>query len=230
MCRPSASAEWDRARRAFTLVELLVVVAIIALLVSLLMPSLRQARELARRATCLSNLHQIGLAGLGYKAANHCYPAENPGVMGLAAPVEAWPQKFLPRAKSPDLFWCPSSPDWMRWDGKGFPQSYGSTPFSYGLLVWGPGDNAYLGWWVRSTSAMPGRTDKEIARPEDAGKIADGAVLSGAGLSRQNQQPGVLSPLGRIFGNGLVGKFVVEIVQVHFSGHVRVICERPASG
>lgn len=149
------------------------VVAIIALLVSLLMPAVQRGVKLARRGICLSNLHQMGLAGHGYKAAHHCFPAENPGVMGLPAPLEAWPQKFLAYAKSPDLFWCPSSPEWMRWDGEPFPQRYGATPFSYGLLVWGPADSAYLGWWVRSNSAMPGRTDKEIARPSDFYWLSD---------------------------------------------------------
>lgn len=48
-----------RQRKAFTLIELLVVVAIIALLVAILVPSIIQARELANRAVCQSNLHQI---------------------------------------------------------------------------------------------------------------------------------------------------------------------------
>ncbi len=50
-----------RERRSFTLIELLIVVAIIALLLALLLPSLRQAREIAKTTTCLSNLRQIGI-------------------------------------------------------------------------------------------------------------------------------------------------------------------------
>ena len=55
---------------AFTLIELLVVVSIIALLVSILLPTLGRAREQARRAVCLSNLRQLALAELIYAYGN----------------------------------------------------------------------------------------------------------------------------------------------------------------
>jgi prepilin-type N-terminal cleavage/methylation domain-containing protein len=53
-------------QRAFTLVELLVVIAIIAVLIGLLLPAVQAARESARRSACLSNLRQLGLGTLGY--------------------------------------------------------------------------------------------------------------------------------------------------------------------
>ncbi|MBI1373027.1 MAG: prepilin-type N-terminal cleavage/methylation domain-containing protein [Phycisphaera sp.] len=56
--------------RGFTLVELLVVVAIIALLISILLPSMVHARESAKRTVCASNLHQISVAATMYTNEN----------------------------------------------------------------------------------------------------------------------------------------------------------------
>jgi len=63
-----------RRRSGFTLIELLVVIAIIAVLIALLLPAVQAAREAARRAQCVNNLKQIGLAMHNYHSSTNSFP------------------------------------------------------------------------------------------------------------------------------------------------------------
>jgi prepilin-type N-terminal cleavage/methylation domain-containing protein len=62
-------------RCGFTLVELLVVMAILGVLIGLLIPAVQAAREAARRSQCANNLRQLGTASQSFHAARNCFPA-----------------------------------------------------------------------------------------------------------------------------------------------------------
>lgn len=93
----------EQRRSAFTLVELLAVIAIIGILVALLLPAVQAAREAARRISCANNLRQIGLAMHNYANTYGGY-LPNAGWTGIGYPNDYSPlAKLLPFAEQANL-------------------------------------------------------------------------------------------------------------------------------
>lgn len=138
--------------RAFTLIELLVVIGVIAMLTSILLPSLRSARDEAKRVACSANLRQIGVGIWNYwTAENGCVPnvidpMTNGGAMtmhgpalGFGSPTATdadidpfdrvrWPMSMVNTlmpthlGHAPKLFVCPSAVN--GWPRQGPPYRY----------------------------------------------------------------------------------------------------------
>jgi prepilin-type N-terminal cleavage/methylation domain-containing protein/prepilin-type processing-associated H-X9-DG protein len=103
-------------KKGFTLIELLVVIAIIAILAAILFPVFARARENARRASCLSNLKQMGVGIMMYtQDYDEMYPDSVTTEM-------SWMYAIQPYVKSYNVFACPSSD-----------QGYGGSAASYGF-------------------------------------------------------------------------------------------------
>ena len=99
-------------RRAFTLVELLVVISIIGILIGLLLPAVNMAREAGRKAQCSNNLKQLGYGCLQHETAQGYYPSGGWGYQWVGDPnlgygnrqPGSWIFSILPNLDQTPLF------------------------------------------------------------------------------------------------------------------------------
>lgn len=153
------------ARGGFTLVEILVVIAIISILAALLFPSLKAARNLARRTTCMSNLRQLGIALA-------TYGMEHDGKLPPNT-VEMYPQietdfgtmpfqtaLFGPSSSARDILYCPSQPIYTRQYCKA------NAPFVFDYLYFGGfPDDGYVQVWSGNGSATTRNMPQTLSDP-----------------------------------------------------------------
>ena len=166
--------------RGFTLIELLVVIAIIAILAAMLLPALQQARESARRASCTSNLNQLGKALKLYSAA---YNDKYPGALGQAGAdgdviKDSRGAGGLELLRSNDfladygVYICPST---VTSAGKG------TDALTYGANATDTATNAtyaFVGGMIDGDSTIWGRADSAVA--------ADYTGSEGVGINNDN--------------------------------------------
>jgi len=153
---------------AFTLVELLVVISIIALLISMLLPALAKARATAQQVVCASNEHEMGVAMQEYlQTWQGFYPGnEVTGGTGPANDFCVWVPRLMTMMGQggAKLFYCPARPLDMKylaylWPNGGFPPA----GYAKGTILMGFGYKKgqqvlYLGGAWPATSDSLGRT------------------------------------------------------------------------
>ena len=141
----------NAANRAFTLIELLIVIAIIGLLAAILFPVFGRVRENARRSSCQSNLKQIGLGIIQY---SQDYDEMQPRTIFGSSGGSNWPTNYkwmdavYSYVKSTQIFRCPSEPSTTN-VYKFAGDMPGTTSFFFGSYIY---NNAYWGYGGLSPS------------------------------------------------------------------------------
>ena len=160
--KPTNNAD-SRSGRGFTLVELLLVIAVIAVLAALLLPALARAKASAKSAACKSNLRQLGIALTMYVSDYQKYPGpimpEDGGPLEPVGPREGWSgplNAYLPGEGWPNpnvlldggdtrahrqqcVFTCPAVPRQWQWALPGRPNGGWAYVSSYGYNIKGTG-------------------------------------------------------------------------------------------
>jgi prepilin-type processing-associated H-X9-DG protein/prepilin-type N-terminal cleavage/methylation domain-containing protein len=162
----------------FTLVELLVVVAIISILVALLFPTLSSARRKAETIVCAANLRSIGQAMTMYTQRYGYYPcwavSDSPKVYAI------WPVRIRPfTGGDQSVFYCPAQDDRCRWEKvepqPGLPGRATEAHAAYGYEVGEPlldQDQTYFSYGYNGAGASGGSPP-----PPDEGHLGLGEVL-----------------------------------------------------
>ena len=90
-------------KQVFTLIELLVVISIVSLLIAILLPALKSAREAAKNVQCLNNLKQIGVGEMVYESVYGHYTASRMGMTALDYFEDRWDMQLLRTAFNQSL-------------------------------------------------------------------------------------------------------------------------------